>query len=109
MPKGNPNLVAQSFHPLLLSSTATTQIRHRISILETLRTQGLNTPNRIRIKAGVGWDGASCAFEELKKAGLIEEICHNHDGTPLKITIKGKNALDLWYHFINALCGEIYI
>lgn len=97
---------AQPYHPLHLSSKAATKLRYKLSILQALATHGLNTRNRIRGKASLQWQQASFTYQELLEDGLIEEILDRRDGNPIKITKKGKQALEAWYIFANAITGE---
>ena len=68
---------AQPYHPLHLSRKAATKLRYKLSILQA-----------------------------LQEDGLIEEILDRRDGSPIKITKKGKQALEAWYVFANAINGE---
>jgi len=104
----NLSSVAQPYHPLHISSSAATQIRHRISVLEALNTYGGNSQSRVRTKAGLNWNQSVSVIEELEEAGLIKRIQLRGDREWLSISKQGKHALELWYSFIHALCGEAY-
>ena len=102
--------VAQPYHPLMISQQAVSNIRYKISILAALRTHGCDSKYAILRKCHINSTNARIAIRDLIEHGLVNDVTqprHNGDQNIIGITVAGKLALESWYKFANAICGEI--
>ena len=90
---------------MMISQLAMTDIRYKLSILETLRSQGSNSKTRIVRKCKMNHQRGCDAANELIDAGLIDIVELSGDRHWISITKHGREALTLWTQLINLIIG----
>lgn len=97
---------AQPYHPLMLSQAASTDVRYKLAILETLRTKGSNSPARTVRHCHISTQRGRDTVNQLIAQGLIDCLPLEAGRKWISINEKGVEALEAWYIFANAINGE---